>query len=361
MKQIHLVLYSLLLLVLTGCGGELPRTDYTHLLPQNATQVVAVNLESIAQKSGATADPTLRANLWSLLNEQMGKDLSEQTRSYADNPQLAGLNTQAPAYLFKAPKIHAITIAMQLSDLAQWEQCVQALVSDQLLSSPNEADGYRYANLPDAGVQLAYNNGSLLITVTENATELNKLQPAITSLMKQGREQSLADNATFRAMNAQKGDIKLMMTPDGLPFNLRGILNWPHGTQLLGFALFENGRAYAQLQQADFEGDTREGNQPFHPQNASQLQQAMMQMMQGTPFNIELTTEELLTLTNVRVLMEVAPGEPEVNMLYQLLNRIETLNMRGDNHRTRFTLVLKEKNVNALQQLVTFAKTLIGG
>ena len=91
----------------------------------------------------------------------------------------------------------------------------------------------------------------------------------------------------------------------------------------------ENGRIYATLQNADFKGNTKESNQPFHPQNSRELQQAMLNMMHGRAFNISLTSNELLTLSNLRVLMEYAPDEPEVNILYQLIMKIEELNLTG--------------------------------
>ena len=161
-------------------------------------------------------------------------------------------------------------------------------------------------------------------------------------------------------MMQQKGDIRLLATPDALPMDVRGVLNWPHGTQLLGYVLFENGRIYATLQSADFTGETQESNQPFHPQNSRELQQAMMSMIHGRAFNISLTSDELLTLSNLRVLMEYASDEPEINILYMLIMKIEELNLRGDKNRTNFTVVLNEKNENALKQLIDFAKLFAG-
>ena len=57
-------------------------------------------------------------------------------------------------------------------------------------------------------------------------------------------------------------------------------------------------------------------------------------MMHGRPFNISLTSDELLTLSNLRVLMEYASDEPEIKNLYQMIMKIEELNLRGDKNRT---------------------------
>ena len=194
---------------------------------------------------------------------------------------------------------------------------------------------------------LAYNDGTLLGVYGGSTEQLKKLQPAITVLMQQPADKSIRTGKYFTPMMQQKGDIRLLATPDALPMDVRGVLTWPHGTQLLGYVLFENGRIYATLQNADFKGNTKESNQPFHPQNSRELQQAMLNMMHGRAFNL-------------RVLMEYAPNEPEVNILYQLIMKIEELNLRGDKNRTNFTVVLNEKNENALKQLTDFAKLFIG-
>ena len=82
--------------------------------------------------------------------------------------------------------------------------------------------------------------------------------------------------------------------------------------------------------------------------------------MHGRPFNISLTSDELLTLSNLRVLMEYASDEPEIKNLYQMIMKIEELNLRGAKNRTNFTIVLNEKKENALKKLVDFAKLFAG-
>lgn len=58
--------------------------------------------------------------------------------------------------------------------------------------------------------------------------------------------------------------------------------------------------------------------------------------------------------------MEYASDEPEIKNLYQMIMKIEELNLRGDKNRTNFTIVLNEKKENALKHLVDFAKLFAG-
>ena len=284
----------------------------------------------------------------------------KKKKTLLKDPAESGIDWNAPLYVFEAPTLHNTAITLKIADLEKFEAMLRLLAQEQLCTAPVEAGGYWSVEIKDAGVLLAYNDGTLLGVYGGSTEQLKKLQPAITALMQQPADKSIRTGKYFAPMMQQKGDIRLLATPDALPMDVRGVLTWPHGTQLLGYVLFENGRIYATLQNADFKGNTKESNQPFHPQNSRELQQAMLNMMHGRAFNISLTSNELLTLSNLRVLMEYAPDEPEVSILYQLIMKIEELNLRGDKNRTNFTVVLNEKNENALKQLTDFAKLFIG-
>ena len=363
-KSISFYLLPVLLTVLclSSCSETGQKTEYTHVIPANATEVAALDLKSIVDKAGlntSDSQATLQKFL-GLLLEGGSANLKQEAETLLKDPAESGIDWNAPLYVFEAPTLHNTAITLKIADLEKFEAMLRLLAQEQLCTAPVEAGGYRSVEIKDAGVLLAYNDGTLLGVYGGSTEQLKKLQPAITALMQQPADKSIRTGKYFAPMMQQKGDIRLLATPDALPMDVRGVLTWPHGTQLLGYVLFENGRIYATLQNADFKGNTKESNQPFHPQNSRELQQAMLNMMHGRAFNISLTSNELLTLSNLRVLMEYAPDEPEVSILYQMIMKIEELNLRGDKNRTNFTVVLNEKNENALKQLTDFAKLFIG-
>lgn len=363
-KSISLYILPVLLFILSlsSCSKTEKKTEYTHVIPANATEVAALDVKSIIDKAGlndADSKATLQ-NLLGLLLESSNANLKKEAETLLENPSESGIDWNAPVYVFEAPTLHNTAITLKIADLKKFEAMLKILVQEQLCTSPVKAKGYQSVEIRDAGVLLAYNDGTLFGVYGGSSEQLKKLQPAITALMQQPADKSIHTNKYFAPMMQQKGDIRLLATPDALPLDVRGVLNWPHGTQLLGYILFENGRIYATLQAAGFEGKTGESNQPFHPRNSRELQQAMLSMIHGRAFNISLTSDELLTLSNLRVLMEYASDEPGINILYQLIMKIEELNLRGDKNRTNFTVVLNEKNENALKQLVDFAKLFAG-
>lgn len=358
---LHILSVLTLILSLSACS-KTEKTEYTNVLPANATEVAAFNVKDIIAKAGLNdADnQEARQKLLGLLMEGGSPSLAKELENILNAPAETGIDWNAPVYLFNAPSLRSMAAAIKITDLQKFESVLSILAKENISTVPQKADGYRTVEIKDAGILLAYNDGTLLAVYGGSSSQLKKLQPAITELMKQPADKSIHSNAYFAPMMQQKGDILLLATPDALPLDVRGVLKWPHGTQLQGAILFENGRIYATLQRAGFNGKTNESNQPFHPKNSRELQQAMLSMMRGTPFNIELSTEELLTLSNLRALMEFAADEPEVNALYQAIMKVESLNLRGDNNRTTFTIVLTEKNKNALKQIVDFAKQFVG-
>lgn len=361
MKRLPLILLAslcALLLQLTSCSEKVIKTEYTNVIPANTKELTVIDVPSIAVKAGVL-NPTGQSVLPTLLAEG-SPALATQLASIAAHPEETGIDWQAPVYLFNAPSLHCMAATLKVNDLPVLNNLLQGFAQENLCSSPQKAEGYRCVEMADIGVGLAYNDGTLLVVLAGSEAEWKKLQSAVTALMKQPAEKSFHSTPQQAALKKRRGDLRLLTTSDALPLDLRSLLKWPHGTQLSGDMQFEKGRIYATLQQADFEGETHESSQPFHPQNDRELQQALMAMTRGGSYNVELTCEELLTLTNLRALMEFTPDDPEIRSLYQLVTRIKSLNLRGDGNRCNATLVLQDQSRNALKQLMEFAGTLAG-
>ena len=103
---------------------------------------------------------------------------------------------------------------------------LELFAQEQLCTVPVKVQGYHSVEIKDAGVLLAYNDGTLLGVYGGSSEQLQKLQPAITALMQQPADKSIHANKHFTSMLQQKGDIRLLATPDALPMDVRGVLNW---------------------------------------------------------------------------------------------------------------------------------------
>ncbi|MCD8310679.1 MAG: DUF4836 family protein [Prevotellaceae bacterium] len=337
------------------------KTEYTQVIPANTTEVAALYLDNLATKAGLKegGNAAIVQQFFTLLADETTTGLAEELRALWDDPSQSGIDWSAPVYVFDAPSLHSFAATLKITDLTQFKALMETLVKEEICTEPLKVDSYEAVSCLDGAILLAYNDGTLLTVLGGSTAQLEKLQPAITELMTQPAQKSYCSNDYFTKMTKQKGDIRLLATPNTLPMNVRTLFNWPQGTQLLGYLLFENGYAYATLQQADFEGETGESNQPFHPKNTRELQAAIGAIKSAVPFNITLTSDEIVTLSNLRILMQFTDS-PQITAIYEAIQQIESLNLRGDASRINFTLALNEKSGNALKQIIDFAVATFG-
>ncbi|MCD8293432.1 MAG: DUF4836 family protein [Prevotellaceae bacterium] len=348
--------------LLAACAPQQAvKTEYTQVIPAGTTELAALYLDNLATKSGLKngENAGIVRQLFALLADETSDGLAKELEALWADPSTSGIDWSAPLYVFNAPSLHAPAAALKVADLAQFQALVETLVDGQLCAEPVKADGFETAVCLDGAILLCYNDGTLLAVLGGSTTDAKKLQPAVTELMTQPAQKSFCSDAAFTKLTRQKGDIRLLATPDALPLSVRSLFNWPRGTQLLGYLLFENGYAYASLQQAAFEGDTAESNQPVHPKSNRELMAAINGITSGTPFNITLTSDEIVTLSNLRILMQFTDS-PYITALYEAIQQIESLNLRGDTGRVNFTLALNQKSGNALKQILDFAAATFG-
>lgn len=227
-KSISFYLLPVLLTVLclSSCSETGQKTEYTHVIPANATEVAALDLKSIVDKAGLNTSDS-RATLQKflgLLLEGGSANLKQEAETLLKDPAESGIDWNAPLYVFEAPTLHNTAITLKIADLKKFEAMLRLLVQEQLCTAPVEAGGYRSVEIKDAGVLLAYNDGTLLGVYGGSTEQLKKLQPAITALMQQPADKSIRTGKYFTPMMQQKGDIRLLATPDALPMDVRGVL-----------------------------------------------------------------------------------------------------------------------------------------
>ena len=339
-----------------SCKPESP-TVYTHVVPANATELALVRLDALVEKAGWKEEAN-QAALLPLLNLLLEGEprVQEEVTRWLKEPAATGIDWHSPLLLFQAPGLRATALALRISDLPKWESVVDALVQAELLSSPEKGKAGRRTTLADGSIGLFYNDGTLVLLYADSPSQWPSLYVKADELLSQREEQSICRHPHYEALTRQAGDISLLATTESLPFDLRGILKHPAGTQLLGRILFTEGGMEAEVRQAGFEGESGESSQPFRPSNSLELLGALQHVMNGRPFHLELGREELLTVSNVGVLMEYAPDDPQLKLLVDLIEQVESLTLRGDSRCTRFVLRLQDQRQNALKQLVGFAQ-----
>lgn len=150
----------LFILCLSSCSKPEKRTEYTHVIPSNATEVAALDVKSIINKAGLN-DPDSKATLQKLsglLLESGNAGLGKEVETLLKDPAESGIEWNAPVYVFEAPSLHNTAAALKIADIQKFEAMLGILVQERLCTEPIKNNGYRSTEIKDAGVLLAYND-----------------------------------------------------------------------------------------------------------------------------------------------------------------------------------------------------------
>lgn len=354
-----LMLFCIACMLFASCHQEVTKSNYTDVIPANATEVMAINLDTLLMKADAhnEGNKDAKDKIAALLFEKQSEKLGQKLSTLLGNHLETGIDWKAPIYLFEAPSMHTKAATLKINNFTTFNLLMKLLSQQGYCTEPGEMEGHYRTEIKEANLQLAYNDGTLLAVYHEDASELQKLSPAISGLMKQTADKSIQTTDHWKQLTHLKADVRLLATPDAMPIEIRGMFRLPQGTQLVGGMLFEQGKLVALLKRSDFNGDVYISATPYCPQNNRELQAALNSIMRGRPFHMEFGNKELMTLSNLHVLMEFSPNDPEILKSYQLIQKIEKLTLQGDNNLCVLTIDLNDKRENALKQLIGFGRS----
>lgn len=249
----RLSVLAVLIVFMAACSKT---SEYTNVIPADATAVVSLNLQSLADKAGLNDKE----------NEAMMQKLTESIKSGASaiafqqlekilkDPSESGLDFDAPLYYFTSTSFPYNALVGKVSSADKAKASIEAMVKEQLCQPIEEADGYSFAVVKGTDL-IAFNETVALLVSTNGTSQIEEVQKAIATLIKQTAENSIAKNAGFQKMLKQKTDIaffaSMAAVPDmytrqmnmGLPANVD-----PKEVMLLGGLSFEKGKLSAQIE-----------------------------------------------------------------------------------------------------------------
>ena len=97
------------LLFMAACS---PKTEYTHALPKNASVVVAMELDEMAEKAGLNGASGQQAvsKLKALVKGGLQGEAAQLAERIIDQPSESGLSFDDKVYLFATPHAEAFAI-----------------------------------------------------------------------------------------------------------------------------------------------------------------------------------------------------------------------------------------------------------
>lgn len=211
----HFSVLAMLIVLISACSSK--KSEYTNVIPSDASQVIAVNLKSLADKAGTKDKETKEAlqKLTDALKSDMNAATFQQLEAVLKDPAKSGVDVHAPIYIFNAPSFPYTTMVAKVQNEDDLLKLLEVTEKEQISSHVAEADGYSFVQINKQAL-LAFTPTTLMVVNYTGTSQLEKVKEGIPALLKQTEENSINSNTAFKKMQKQNGDINMLITPSSL-------------------------------------------------------------------------------------------------------------------------------------------------
>ncbi len=211
----HFSVLAMLIVLISACSSK--KSEYTNVIPSDASQVIAVNLKSLADKAGTKDKETKEAlqKLTDALKSDMNAATFQQMEAVLKDPAKSGVDVHAPIYIFNAPSFPYTTMVAKVQNEDDLLKLLEVTEKEQISSHVAEADGYSFVQINKQAL-LAFTPTTLMVVNYTGTSQLEKVKEGIPALLKQTGENSINSNTAFKKMQKQDGDINMLISPSSL-------------------------------------------------------------------------------------------------------------------------------------------------
>lgn len=244
----HFSVLAVLVVLISACSSQ--KQEYTNVIPSNASQVISINMKSLADKAGTNDKENKEAmqKLTDALKSGMNAATFQQLEAILKDPAKSGVDINAPIYLFNAPAMPYTTIVAKIANEDDLLQLLEVTEKEELTSHVVEADGYSFADVNKQAL-LAFTPTTFMIVVYNRASQLEKAKEGIAALLKQTPENRINTGEAFKKMQKLNGDMNMLVSSSSLLGNIANQMNYgmPKNIDLkdlmaLGSLSFEKGK-----------------------------------------------------------------------------------------------------------------------
>lgn len=245
---LHLSVLAVLIVFVSACSSK--KTEYTNVIPADASQVVELNMKSLSDKAGMKDKETKEAlqKLTDAMKSGMNAATFQQLEAVLKDPAKSGVDVDAPIYIFNAPAFPYTSLVAKVTNEDDLLKLLEVMEKEQVTAHVAEADGYSFVKLSNQAL-LAFTPTTLMVVSYKGNTQLEKAKEGITALLKQTGENSINSNAAFKKMQKQGGDVNMLISPSSLLGAYANQLNYGLSKEIdlkdlvmLGSLSFEKGK-----------------------------------------------------------------------------------------------------------------------
>lgn len=246
----RLSVLAVLIVFMASCSKQ---TEYTNVIPADASAIASINLKSLIEKSGLKdkENEAAKQKMLDALKSGTTAATFQQLEKVLNNPKESGIDTEALLYYFTAPSFPYSTIVGKVADADKLNASLDIMVKEQLCQPVETTDGFNHTIMAGTSI-FAFNESAIMLVNVGQATQMENAMKTIATLMKQTAKTSIAANAGFQKMEKQKGDINFLASFAALPESYAGQLNAamsmsgvnidPKDLMILGNLSFEKGK-----------------------------------------------------------------------------------------------------------------------
>lgn len=215
-KKIFNNLLLIGILFLVSCS---PKTEYTHALPKNASIVVGMELDQMANKAGLNGSEGEKVvkKLKTLMKGGLQGDAAQLAERIIDQPSESGLSFDDKVYLFATPHAEALAILAKVTDEGKLETLMNVLQKESIATPLREESGCRWTQV--GGALCAFNNGTFLLLQPSKGDALG-MKGTLLSLMRQKEGEGFASLPEFTKIEAPGNDIASVVNLSAVPYEL---------------------------------------------------------------------------------------------------------------------------------------------
>lgn len=215
-KKIFNNLLLIGILFLVSCS---PKTEYTHALPKNASIVVGMELDQMANKAGLNGSEGEKVvkKLKTLMKGGLQGDAAQLAERIIDQPSESGLSFDDKVYLFATPHAEALAILAKVTDEGKLETLMNVLQKESIATPLREESGCRWSQV--GGALCAFNNGTFLL-LQPSKGDASGMKGTLLSLMRQKEGEGFASLPEFTKIEAPGNDIASVVNLSAVPYEL---------------------------------------------------------------------------------------------------------------------------------------------
>lgn len=242
----RLSVLTVLIVFLTACSKT---SEYTNVIPADASVVASINLKSLASKAGLNdkENETAKQKVLETLKSGMNAATFQQLEKVMKNPSESGIDIESPFYVFSSSSFPYPTVVGKVSNEDNLHASLDMMAKEQICQPISEADGYSFTTM--TGSLLAFNSSTVLVVNVSGTTQTEKAKEAITNLLKQTADNSIVKSGAFQKMEKQKSDINFLASMEAIPATYRNQISMGLPTEvkteditLVGGLNFEKGK-----------------------------------------------------------------------------------------------------------------------